>query len=299
MPPEFVLERLSSSGTSCSKLRPMNPQPPSAKNAIAFRALKSMKAIAASERTGAADTLLGMALTFIAGAINAGGFLAVGQYTSHMSGILSSMADNLALGSVAVVILGLAAFMPFVAGAALSAILINWGRRHRLGSRYALPLMLEAVLLGIFGVLGWLAHPSPNFVAGASPLLCFIMGLQNATVTKISGARMRTTHVTGIVTDIGIELGKLVYWNRSRHLDEIVTADREKLRLLALLLGSFFIGGVTGAIGFSRLGFPVFLPFALLLILLAGPPLAEDMSFARRIRRTIDSPGAIDRDVEH
>jgi len=256
----------------------MDLEPPSVKHrTLAARTLGSVKTIAASERTGAADTLLGIALTFVAGAINAGGFLAVGQYTSHMSGILSSMADNLALGSGALVAIGLAAFVPFVAGAACSAILINWGRRHHLGSRYALPLMLEAVLLCTFGVLGWMAHPSPSFVIGAVPLLCFIMGLQNATVTKISGARMRTTHVTGIVTDIGIELGKLAYWNRSRHIDGIVTADREKLQLLLLLLGSFFIGGVTGAVGFSRLGFLFSLPFALLLVLLAGPPLADDV----------------------
>lgn len=252
-------------------------QPPVKHRAVALRAMASMKTIAASERTGGADALLGAALTFIAGAVNAGGFLAVGQYTSHMSGILSSMADHLALGGLTVVALGLSAFVPFVIGAACSAILINWGRRHHLGGRYALPLMLEALLLSAFGALGWVAHPSPAFVAGAVPLLCFIMGLQNATVTKISGARMRTTHVTGIVTDIGIELGKLVYWNRSRHIDEIVTADRGKLQLLLLLLASFFIGGITGAVGFSHIGFLFSLPFALLLVLLAGPPLAGDL----------------------
>jgi uncharacterized membrane protein YoaK (UPF0700 family) len=244
---------------------------------LTARTMGSVRKIAASERSGTADTLLGMALTFIAGAVNAGGFLAVGQYTSHMSGILSAMADNLALGGLQLTLIGLAAFLPFVAGAACSAILINWGRRHSLGSRYALPLMLEAVLLCAFAVLGWAAHPSPRFVAGAVPLLCFIMGLQNATVTKISGARMRTTHVTGIVTDIGIELGKLLYWNRSSRIPETVTADRDKLRLLVLLLGSFFAGGVTGAIGFSQLGFLFALPFACLLVLLAGPPLVEDV----------------------
>lgn len=242
--------------------------------------IASIRKAAASERTGAADTLLGMALTFVAGAINAGGFLAVGQYTSHMSGILSTMADNLALGALGTVLLGLAAFLPFVAGAACSAILINWGRRHRLGSLYAMPLMLEAVLLVAFGLLGWLASPSPGFAAAAVPLLCFVMGLQNATVTKISGARMRTTHVTGIVTDIGIELGKLFYWNRDRSLPETVRADRDKLRLLAGLLGSFLIGGVTGAVGFSQIGFLFSLPFAALLLLLADPPLVED-AFSR------------------
>lgn len=238
--------------------------------------IRAAKSIAGFERTGVADTLLGMALTFVAGAINAGGFLAVGQYTSHMSGIVSAMADNLALGSLAVAGLGLAAFLPFVVGAACSAMLINWGRRHHLGSRYAMPLMLEAFLLLGFGILGWLAHPSPVFVAVAVPLLCFIMGLQNATVTTISGSRMRTTHVTGIVTDIGIELGKLLYWNRNPHNPDRILADRGKLRLLVLLFTSFFIGGVTGAVGFSQVGFLFSLPFALLLLLLAGPPLAED-----------------------
>jgi uncharacterized membrane protein YoaK (UPF0700 family) len=180
------------------------------------------------------------------------------------------------------VALGIGSFLPFVMGAACSAILINWGRRHHLGSRFAMPLMLEAFLLLGFGLLGWLAYPSQGFIVAAVPLLCFIMGLQNATITKISGARMRTTHVTGIVTDIGIELGKLVYWNRNRHIPEIVTADRGKLRLLLLLLTSFFMGGITGAIGFSRAGFLFALPFALLLLVLAGPPLAEDASTLAR-----------------
>jgi uncharacterized membrane protein YoaK (UPF0700 family) len=248
--------------------------------------IRSVKTITASERTGVADTVLGVALTFVAGAINAGGLLAVGQYTSHMSGIISAMADNTALGSLSLVGLGLAAFLPFVLGAACSAMLINWGRRQHLGSRYAMPLMLEAFLLLAFGILGWLAHSSPGFVAIAIPLLCFMMGLQNATVTKISGARMRTTHVTGIVTDIGIELGKLLYWNRNPRNPDRILADRGKLRLLVLLFASFFIGGVTGAIGFSQFGFLFALPFALLLLLLAGPPLAEDASnLIRQIER--------------
>ncbi|WP_442036212.1 YoaK family protein [Microvirga sp. 2MCAF35] len=248
--------------------------------------IRAVKTIAAFERTTVTDTLLGMSLTFVAGAINAGGFLAVGQYTSHMSGIFSSMADNLALGSLGLASLGLLGFVPFVMGAACSAMLINWGRRHHLGSRYAMPLMVESVLLLGFGILGWLAPPSPGFVAVSIPLLCFIMGLQNATVTKISGARMRTTHVTGIVTDIGIELGKLLYWNRNAHNPDRIEADRDKLRLLVLLLASFFIGGVVGAIGFSHIGFLFALPFALLLLLLAGPPLAEDaVTLARRMAK--------------
>jgi uncharacterized membrane protein YoaK (UPF0700 family) len=229
---------------------------------------------------GRADTQLGMVLAFVAGAANAGGFLAVGQYTSHMSGIFSSLADNLALGAFGLVVAGLSGLASFVAGAACSAILINWGRRGNRRDLYARPLLLEASLLLGFGLLGGLAHDSSGFIPLAVLTLCFIMGLQNATVTKISGARIRTTHVTGMVTDVGIELGKLVYWNRDPIRSKMVPvrADRPKLRLL----GSFFAGGVFGAFGFQRWGFATCLPLGFLLLLLAGPSLAHDRLKHRR-----------------
>lgn len=243
-----------------------------------FRPIGSVQRIVSSERTDEADAQLGIVLTFVAGAINAGGFLAIGQYTSHMSGIVSAIADNLALGALGLALAGLTALVPFIAGAACSAVLINYGRRHQSSSPYAAPIGLEALLLLGFGLLGWVVHDQAIFAGCAVFLLCFIMGLQNATITKISGARIRTTHVTGIVTDIGIELGKLAYWNRGRAVAEPlrVVADRAKLRLLTALLGSFFAGGVIGALGFQRLGFTAAIALTVPLLILAGPSLAHD-----------------------
>ncbi|MGO4704334.1 YoaK family protein [Microvirga sp. 2MCAF38] len=250
---------------------------------MANRYAVSVRRVVSSERTEAADIQLGITLTFIAGAINAGGFLAVGQYTSHMSGIFSAMADNLALGAFGLLAIGLGAFLPFIAGAACSAMLINWGRRRHRRSLYALPLTLEALLLLCFGVFGVSYHPRPEAGLMIVPFLTFIMGLQNATVTKISGARMRTTHVTGIVTDIGIELGKLLYWNRLPIEPErpAVMADRRKLCLLSSLLASFFAGGVIGALGFKYVGFLACVPLALLLLALVAPSLADDLRTRR------------------
>ncbi|MBN8942183.1 MAG: DUF1275 domain-containing protein [Rhizobiales bacterium] len=244
-----------------------------------------LRHVIGAERDRRADLQLGMALCCVAGAVNAGGFLAVAQYTSHMSGIISAMADNLALGGVALVLAGLGSVLAFVAGAATSAILINWGRRHHGRSQYALPLLLEALLLLCFGLAGGFRQNLPAFVVVAVPLLCFIMGLQNAIITKVSQARIRTTHVTGIVTDIGIELGKLIYWNRSRGEGlDMVRADRDKLRLLSALLAAFFAGGVLGALGFKQIGFFATVPLAALLLLLAGVPLVDDLVTAWRRR---------------
>jgi uncharacterized membrane protein YoaK (UPF0700 family) len=108
-------------------------------------------------------------------------------------------------------------------------------------------------------------------------LLCFIMGLQNAVVTKLSNAVIRTTHMTGIVTDLGIEFGKLVYWNRDRDVPNPVRADRDRIAVLSGLLGSFLVGAVVGAFGFSWVGYVFTVPLAVLLAVLAGVPLWDDL----------------------
>ncbi|HLD66691.1 MAG TPA: YoaK family protein, partial [Pseudomonas sp.] len=106
------------------------------------------------KRSADLDRHLGFTLAFVAGAINAGGFLAVQQYSSHMTGIVSAMADNLALGAYELVLGGAGGLLSFMAGAAGSAVLINHARRRRMHSEYALPLLLEALLLIGFGLLG-------------------------------------------------------------------------------------------------------------------------------------------------
>jgi len=212
---------------------------------------------------------LGLVLCFVAGAINAGGFLAIGQYTSHMTGIVSAMADHLVLGNIALVLAGLAALVLFLAGAATAAVLVRASRRRHLRSECAAPLLLEAGLLLLFGLLGReLGDYAWWRVPATALLLCFVMGLQNAMITKLSRAEIRTTHVTGMVTDLGIELGKWCYWNAAG-TEEPVRADRRRMLLLAGLLGMFFLGGVMGAIGFSQVGFSATVPLAAVLIVMA------------------------------
>jgi uncharacterized membrane protein YoaK (UPF0700 family) len=242
------------------------------------------RSLTGPDRSQRANRHLGVTLAFVAGALNAGGFLAVRQYTSHMTGIVSAAADSLALGEGDLVLDACGAIISFLLGAACTAILVNHGRRRRLASEYALPLLLEAVLLLVFGVLGArLSNVSGLFVPATVMLLCFTMGLQNALVTKLSHAEIRTTHMTGIVTDIGIELGKLMYWNADGgRLHPKVMADPDRLRLLGALLLSFFGGGVIGALGFKHVGYAACLPLAGLLCVLAIVPALDDL---RRIRK--------------
>lgn len=235
-----------------------------------------------------ANRHLGFALAFVAGATNAGGFLAVRQYTSHMTGIVSAMADNAVLGAYDLVLAGAGGLFSFLIGAAFTAVLVNYARRQRMHSEYALPLLFEALLLLCFGILGaWLSRIEGFFVPMTVMLLCFIMGLQNAVITKLSHAEIRTTHITGVVTDIGIEFGKLFYWNIDNSPKEPkVSADRERLKVLVLLVVFFSFGGVIGALGFKHIGYLSTLPLALVLITLASVPAFDDLAvFTRRWSR--------------
>ncbi|MET0517840.1 MAG: YoaK family protein [Burkholderiaceae bacterium] len=241
------------------------------------------------DRSAHANRHLGYALALVAGATNAGGYLAVRQYTSHMTGIVSAMADDLVLGERALLLGGLGALLSFLVGAACSALMINYARRRRLHSEYALPLLLEAALLIGFGLMGSrLSQMQGLFVPATVMLLCFIMGLQNAVVTKLSHAEIRTTHLTGMITDIGIEFGKLLYWNRAGPGElPAVRANGARLKLLGALVACFFVGGVIGALGFKQVGYFATVPLALFLLVLAGMPALDDFGawIAARRRR--------------
>ncbi|WP_246018248.1 YoaK family protein [Pelagibacterium montanilacus] len=242
--------------------------------------------LADHRRTGATDFTLALILSFVAGGINAGGFLAIGRYTSHVTGYVAEAADHVALGNWTIVAAGLGAVAAFTVGAALSAALTGWARRHTRFSQYSLPLGAEAALLLVFGVVGLVAGGSPGFVLAAAYILCLLMGLQNATITTISGARIRTTHFTGVVTDIGIELGRFAYRNLDPTVPErrAVRGDRAKLATLVSLLFAFFSGGVVGAVGFGYLGYGFTVPLALLLAACALPTALSRQRRARASR---------------
>ena len=238
-----------------------------------------LRHLTARHRTRATNRTLGLMLAFNAGAMNAGGFMAVRMYTSHMTGFLATLADSLVLGDIALVLAAIGALWAFMSGAGTTAILVNWARQQHLSGTYALPLLLEALLMLLFGLLGavTLQWPTPFSVPLTVLLLAFMMGLQNAVVTKMSSAQIRTTHMTGVVTDLGIELGKMLYWNRSGtpHAARI-QANRTRVRLFASLLLLFVGGGVLGAAAFQYFGFIWVVPLAALLLALSLPPLHAD-----------------------
>lgn len=258
--------------------------------------MRRLRHLTGRHRTSSTNRALGLLLAFNAGAVNAGGFLVVQMYTSHMTGFLSLLADNLVLGNMALVLSAVGVLWAFLSGAGTTAILVNWARAHQLHSGFALPLLLEAVLMLVFGLMGALTLSWHTVFAVPLTvlLLAYMMGLQNAVVTKLSRAEIRTTHMTGILTDLGIEMGKMFYWNRSSTPPESqVRANHVRMRLYASLLAMFTSGGVVGAAGFKYIGFIWVVPLAALILGLSLPPLANDLDRLRtlwRLRRQRAAP---------
>jgi uncharacterized membrane protein YoaK (UPF0700 family) len=241
--------------------------------------IQFIQRLTSTERSHRTNVQLGAYMAFVAGAVNAGGFLAIARYTSHMSGIISAIGDDFALNDLISVIGGATLLLSFLFGAATTAIIVNWGHRREIHSEFALPLLLEAVLLLIFGLVGAnLNVYSPLTVPAIALLLCFVMGLQNAIVTKASRAEIRTTHMTGVITDMGIELGKLLYWNRSSVGGEkgLVKANRDKLKTHLFIFVMFLTGGIIGAVSFKQVGYISVVPLSFSLFLIAGLQIFRD-----------------------
>tara|TARA_B100000965_G_scaffold7570_2_gene5893 strand:+ start:5403 stop:6104 length:702 start_codon:yes stop_codon:yes gene_type:complete len=204
-------------------------------------------------------------LAFLAGSVNAVGLLGFShQSVSHLTGTTSLL--GLALADLALTQAGhlLLTLLSFLAGAALSGVLIP-GSALKLGRHYGFSLLIEAFLL-LMAMLT-LQQGSDLGVYLAS-MAC---GLQNAMVTTYSGSIIRTTHLSGIFTDLGIMLG-----NRVRG----VPINGRRLLLFLLLIGGFVVGGLVGTLLFRELHFTALLMPAGLAVFLA----VVYWEYARRYR---------------
>ena len=247
--------------------------------------MRRIRLLTNRHRAPSTNASLGLLLAFNAGAVNAGGFLVLHVYTSHMTGFASQVADGLVLGNLSLVLNALGAILAFTLGAAVCALLVNWSREHQMHGVYALPLMLEAVLMLPFGLAGavMLNWSTPFALPFTVLLLSFIMGLQNAVACKTSGGAVRTTHMTGNITDFGMELGKWWYLRMlhgSRPAPQWLPRHRSRLRMAGGLVGMFMLGALSGALGFKYVGFVCVVPLAALLFCLSVPPFLRDMPHA-------------------
>jgi len=134
----------------------------------------------------------------------------------------------------------------FLVGSFLSSFLIENYRENKKLNVFVLPTVIESVILLSIALASNLAEITyPDVIAC---LLLFAMGIQNSFVTKISNTIVRTTHLTGLFTDLGIELSQLLFPKLHPNREKIKATI--KLRVFIILF--FFGGGLFGGFLYSR-----------------------------------------------
>lgn len=186
-------------------------------------------------------------LSFIAGIVNVAGFMAVQRLTTNVTGHFAFfMRAIFDLHFLEGLIYFLYIFF-FFAGSFVSSFLIEVISRKSERFIYTIPASIECLLLMIMGIWGgYFAAADPDVIAFC---LLFAMGLQNALVTKISNASVRTTHLTGLFTDLGIELSQLFFYTAPAQRQKLLSSIRLRFRVVCF----FFMGGIAGGILYTNI----------------------------------------------
>ncbi len=184
-------------------------------------------------------------LSFVAGIVNVVGFLAVQRLTTNVTGHFAFFVDEIfKLNFWQGFIFFLYIFFFFL-GSFISNFLIEMMSRKKLNYTFDLPIIIESLILfslAFFGQL--LILENPNLIAFS---LLFAMGLQNSLVTTISNATVRTTHLTGLFTDLGIELSQLFFYKHKEQRHKLFSSIKLRMSIISF----FFLGGIVGGIFYS------------------------------------------------
>jgi len=179
-------------------------------------------------------------LACVAGMVNVVGYLGFEhQAITHLTGTTTLLGEAVAKRDLRAISHLAGVALAFMAGAALSGMLIQ-DSTLKLGRRYGVALVLESLLL--FAAIPLFRHGQ---LAGAL-LAAMACGLQNAMATTYSGAVIRTSHLSGMFTDLGIGIG---------HALRGLPLQKRRLMLCGLIIAGFFTGAVLGALLFMHFGY--------------------------------------------
>lgn len=194
-------------------------------------------------------------LALVAGCVNAIGLLGFEhQSISHLSGTATLLGTELPNLSFQKIVHLTGILLSFLGGASIAGFLLH-GSALKLGRHYDTALFIEFILLCISAWFLLSGSIYGHFFASAA------CGLQNALATTYSGAVIRTTHVTGIFTDLGIMLGATF---RGQVL------DHRKAKLFLFIICGFILGGTSGTLLYSEYEFKALFFPAVVCLLMAG-----------------------------
>jgi uncharacterized membrane protein YoaK (UPF0700 family) len=195
-----------------------------------------------NRRTFLHNLRLASNLSFIAGIVNIAGVLSVATLTTNVTGHFAYFAEEISLKNYAKAITFILFIFFFLVGAFVCNTLIEIISKIKPRITHAFPMFIEVVVLTIVG-LGYVTNQ--EYI---SYLLLFAMGIQNALVTQISQSVVRTTHLTGLFTDLGIELSQLFFYRKPEEKSRL----RRSVFLRLSIIFFFFLGCVLGGFLYQK-----------------------------------------------
>ncbi len=213
------------------------------------------------KRTAKHNIQIASLLSFVAGIVNVAGFLAVAKLTTNVTGHFAFFVDEVFKLNFWQGIVYFVYIFCFFLGSFTSSFLVEILSRRNDNYVYIIPTSIESLILLLIACFGKnLVIQNPDLIACS---LLFAMGLQNSLVTRISNATVRTTHLTGLFTDLGIELSQLFFYREATARYNLFSSVKLRLTIISF----FFIGGIVGGIFYSEIGLKVLLIGSCALIL--------------------------------
>lgn len=186
-------------------------------------------------------------LSFVAGIVNVAGFLAVQRLTTNVTGHFAFFVDEIFKLNFWQGFIYFLYILFFFLGSFVSNLIVEIISKKSDRLIYIIPTIIESLILFLVAIFGqFLISQNPNLLAFS---LLFAMGLQNSLVTTISNAAVRTTHLTGLFTDLGIELSQLFFYKQKDQKDKLHSSIKLRLTIITF----FFFGGILGGIFYSTL----------------------------------------------
>lgn len=200
-------------------------------------------------RTAKHNLRLATILSFVAGMVNITGFLGVAKLTTNVTGHFAHLINGFSLMHFLEGSSYLLYILSFLAGSFISNTLIEMEMRAKRFNKFVLPILLESTILCIVTALIYFQILSSEHAIAC--LLLLAMGIQNSFVTKVSDTVVRTTHLTGLFTDLGIELSQLCFPQPQKLRKKL----KSNVRLRFSIVGFFFLGGILASVLFKRFHF--------------------------------------------
>lgn len=199
-------------------------------------------------------------LSFVAGLVNVAGFLAVQKLTTNVTGHFAFFVDEVFKLRFWEGLHYFLFILFFFLGSFFSNLSIELVSKVNERLIYRFPVIIESVILFLVAVFGqYLVSHAPNLLAYS---LLFAMGLQNSLVTTLSNAVVRTTHLTGLFTDLGIELSQLFFYKKKEQKDKLHSSIKLRLTIICF----FFLGGIAGGVFYATMKLHVLILASLLLL---------------------------------